>query len=78
MDTIKVTRKIASPTLRIAELEKFIGKSVEITVTLTNTEKQAISNKSAAGVLSNFKDKGKIANEKQAWNIAVKNKHGNN
>jgi hypothetical protein len=78
MDTIKVTRKIASPTLRIAELKKFIGKSVEITVTLATNENLTNSNKSAAGVLSNFKDKGKIANEKQAWNIAVQNKHGNN
>ena len=77
MDTIKVTRKIASPNLRIAELKNFIGKSVEITVTLKNVEKQTISNKSAAGVLSHFKNKEKIADEKQAWKLAIMQKHGN-
>ena len=78
MDTIKVIRKIASPTLRIAELKKFIGKNVEITVTIAGAEKQSIPVKSAAGLLSNFKDKEKIANEKQAWEIAAQQKHGNN
>ena len=78
MDTIKVTRKIASPTLRIAELKNFIGKNVEITVTVAPSEKQHLTTKSAAGILSRFKNTEKIASEKQAWKLASQKKHGNN
>jgi hypothetical protein len=77
MNTIKVTRKIASPTLRIAELTQFIGKNVEITVRVTPSKKQNSQTKSAAGILSNFKNSDKISKEKQAWKQAVKQKHGN-
>ena len=76
MNTIKIHRKILSPQLRIAELKEFIGKNVVITISETNTEEN--SNKKAAGILSEFKNQGKIPTEKKAWEIAVNEKHGNN
>jgi len=74
MNTIKIRRKISSSQLRIAELKDFIGKHVEITI----TEKTfSLPGKKAAGILSDYKDKGKIGLEKQAWDIAAREKHGN-
>ena len=75
MNTVKIHRKISSPQLRIAELKDFIGKDVVITI----SEKQHYNklNKHAAGILSKFSDRSKIPNEKQAWELTAKEKHGN-
>lgn len=78
MDTIKVIRKISSSNLQIAELKRFIGKNVEITVTIAPSEKKNLKPKSAAGILSAFKNIEKVSSEKQAWKLAVQEKHGNN
>jgi hypothetical protein len=76
MNAVKIHRKISSPQLRIAELKEFIGKNVIITISETNTAEN--SNKKAAGILSEFKNQGKVSMEKKAWKIAVNEKHGNN
>jgi hypothetical protein len=76
--TIKIKRKISSPHLRISELKDFIGKYVEITVRESASENKIPSDKPAAGILSDFKNKEKVAMEKKAWKIAVNEKHGNN
>jgi len=76
MNTIKIHRKISSPQLKIAELKEFIGKNVVITISETNTSEK--TNKKAAGILSKFKNQGKMPMEKEAWGTAVTEKHGNN
>jgi len=77
MLSIKIKRKILSPNLRVSELKDFIGKYVEITVTESVRTKNKSLSKSAAGVLSEFKNKEKINIEKQAWQMSVQEKHGN-
>ncbi len=76
MNTIKIKRKILSSQLRIAELKGFIGKHVEITITERTSGKKLLAGK-AAGILSDYKNKRKIGQEKQAWGIAVREKYGN-
>jgi len=78
MLSIKIKRKILSLNLHVSELKDFIGKHVEITVTESvNTENKSLA-KSVAGTLSDFRNKEKIDHEKQAWQISVQDKHGNN
>ena len=77
MNTIKIKRRISSSQLRITELKDFIGKHVEITITEKNPGKKSLPGKAAAGILSDYRNKGKISLEKQAWDIAVKEKYGN-
>ncbi len=77
MDAIKVRRKISSSQLRISELKEFIGKHVEITIEERAPRKKPTS-KTAAGILSNFKNNDKIILEKQAWKMIAQEKHGNN
>jgi hypothetical protein len=78
MNIIKVKRRISSSLLRISELKEFVGKHVEITVAESVPDENPSSEKVAAGILSDFKDKKKITSEKQAWGIAASKKHGNN
>jgi hypothetical protein len=78
MLSIKIKRKILSPNLRVSELKDFIGKYVEITVTESVKTKSKTIAKSAAGMLSNFRNNEKINLEKQAWQMSLKEKHGNN
>ena len=77
MLSIKIKRKISSPNLRVSELNDFIGKYVEITVTESVKTKNKPLAKYVAGVLSDFSNKDKIILEKQAWQISVQEKHGN-
>jgi len=77
MDTIKVRRKISSSQLRISELKDFIGKDVEITISESIPRKRA-SDKTAAGILSTFRNKDRMIMEKEAWKIIAQEKHGNN
>jgi hypothetical protein len=77
MLSIKIKRKISSPNLRVSELNDFIGKNVEITVTESVKTKNKPLAKSAAEVLSDFSNNDKIILEKQAWQISVQEKHGN-
>jgi hypothetical protein len=74
---IKVKRKISSQRLQISELKKIIGKYVEITVRESSPENQVLAEKPAAGILSAFKNSGKVSFEEQAWKNAVNEKHGN-
>jgi len=66
MNTIKVKRKISSSQLRIAELKDFIGKHVGITLKEKIPRGKPLPGK-AAGILSDYKHKGKTGMEKQAW-----------
>jgi hypothetical protein len=75
MQTIKIKRRISSPSLRISELKDFIGKNVVITV--SENAERSISN-SASGILSDFKNTHNCTLEKQAWEIVANEKHGNN
>ena len=77
METIKVKRKITSSQIRISELKNFIGKQVEITVTEKKTRGKKTINHAAAGILEKFKNSGLSYAEKEAWIIAVNEKHGN-
>ena len=78
MHIIKIKRKISSSQIRIAELKEFLGKYVEITVKESTPAQKIPSEKPAAGILSRFSNKEKMNLEKEAWNIAVNEKHGNN
>jgi hypothetical protein len=77
MEPIIVKRKITSSQIRISELKKFIGKQVEITVTEMKTRGKRTRNHAASGILEKFKNSGLSYTEKEAWNIAVNEKHGN-
>jgi hypothetical protein len=77
METIRIKRKITSSQIRISELKKFIGKQVEITVTEKKTRVKRTLNNAAAGILEKYKNSGLSYAEKEAWNIAVNEKHGN-
>jgi len=77
MLSIKIKRKISSPNLRVSELNDFIGKYVEITVTESVKTKNKPLAKSAAGVLTDFSNNNKIILKKQAWQMSVQEKHGN-
>ena len=77
MDTIKVRRKISSSQLRISELKEFIGKHVEITIEEREPRKKTTS-KTAAGILSEFRNNDKIILEKQAWKMKAQEKQENN
>ncbi len=74
MNSITIKRKITSSLLRISELNKFIGKNVEITVTESH---DIFSGKTVAGILSDFRNNDNISKEKQAWGIIANEKHGN-
>jgi hypothetical protein len=74
MQSIKVKRKVTSSRLHIAELKKFMGKQVEITVTESN---EAFSGQMAAGILSDFQSIDYTSKEKEAWGIVANEKHGN-
>ena len=74
MYSIKVKRKVTSSTLHIAELKKFMGKQVEITVIESDG---AFSDQIAAGILSDYQNKDNILKEKEAWGIIANEKHGN-
>jgi len=78
MHIIKIKRKISSSQLRIAELKEFLGKHVEITVKEGASSKKEPSGKPDAGILFRFRNKEKMNLEKEAWNITVNEKHGNN
>lgn len=77
MYIIKVRRKISSSQLRISELKEFIGKHVEITIE-EKTPRKKSNSKTAAGILSNFRNNDKINLEKQAWSIIAQEKYENN
>ena len=77
MLSIKIKRKISSPNLRVSELNDFIGKYVEITVTESVKTKNQPLAKSAARELSDFSNNDKFILEKQAWQMSVQEKHGN-
>lgn len=77
MNTIKVRRKISSSQLRISELKEFIGKNVEITIS-ERIPRKMTTNKTAAGILSTFRNNNKMMMEKEAWKIIAQEKHGNN
>jgi len=76
MDTIRIKRKISSSQLRISQLKEFIGKHVEITIEEQAPRKKT-KGKTAAGILSYFKNNDKIVLEKQAWKMIAQEKHGN-
>ena len=77
MLSIKIKRKISSPNLRVSELKDFIGKYVEITVNEITPKEIKSTAKNAAGILSNFSNIEKRKLEKDAWQMAVTEKHGN-
>ncbi len=76
METIKVKRKITLLIIRISELKSFIGKQVEITVTEKKSKGKKDKNFSAAGILEAYGNPGLTYTEKEAWTIAVNEKHG--
>jgi hypothetical protein len=76
MKTLKIKRKIDSTHLQIDELDEWLGKEVDIII----REKRSVpdtSTDSAAGILSDFKNKSLIDTEKNGWVKAVREKHGN-
>ena len=77
MEIIKVKRKITSSQIRISELKRFIGKQVEITVIEKISGKKKNVQNTAAGFLEQFKNINLIYKEKEAWDLAVNEKHGN-
>lgn len=79
MKSIKIKRKINSTLLRIKEMESFKGKDVELRINISKINSAAKINKTAglSGIFSNYADKNKAEIEKDAWVIAVKEKHQN-
>jgi hypothetical protein len=77
MLSIKIKRKISSPNLRVTELKDFIGKYVEITVNEITPKVIKSTAKTSAGILSKYSNIEKRKLEKDAWQIAITEKHGN-
>ncbi|MCF8339122.1 MAG: hypothetical protein K9I74_14190 [Bacteroidales bacterium] len=77
MNIIRVRRKIASSRIRISELKELIGKQVEIIVKETEPAKGTFEGKNVYGILSGYKDTQKSYQEKQAWELIAREKHGN-
>ena len=76
MDTLKIKRKIDSTSLQIDELSDWLGKEVDIIIKEKASTPES-SKRSAAGLLSDFKDKDLMDSEKNGWAKAVRDKHGN-
>jgi len=76
METLKIKRKIDSTSLQIDELRFWLGKEVDIIIREKVSEPKS-SKSSAAGLLSDFKDKDLMDAEKSGWAKAVRDKHGN-
>lgn len=76
METLKIKRKIDSTHLEIDELRFWLGKEVDIIIR-EKASKPKSSKNSAAGLLSDFKEKDLIDTEKNGWVKAVREKHGN-
>jgi hypothetical protein len=75
METLKIKRKIVSTHLEIDELINWLGKEVDIII-----KEKSVSTDSpvgtVAGILSEFQDKKRIAEENYGWTKALKEKHG--
>jgi len=76
METLKIKRKIESTQLQIDELKNWLGKEVDIIIREKISEPES-SKGSAAGLLSDYKNKDLIKTEKNGWANAVRDKHGN-
>lgn len=78
MKTLKVSRKITSPNVRIDELKKWVGKEVDIIIMEKRTASEPDKkDKSAAGILQQYKNKKLREKESTAWASAAKEKYGN-
>ena len=81
MDTIKIRRVINSETITIKELKAFLGKEVDIFVSTRRKnlkrEKQLAHEKTAAAILSKYKNEQKITKEQNIWAVVVKEKYAN-
>jgi len=76
METLKIKRKIESTQLQIDELKNWLGKEVDIIIR-EKVSTPTSSKSSAAGLLSDYKNKALIETEKNGWANAVSDKHGN-
>lgn len=81
MGTIKIRRKITSDSLKIKELNQFMGREVDIIV---SDRKRALKQpvklsgkKSAAGILEKYKNPDFLDMEKNIWSMVVSEKHAN-
>lgn len=78
MDTIKYIKEITTDTLLIDHLEKYKGQKVEITITIQPVEaKKHKTRKSLYGMFKQYADPELQDKEDQAWELAMKEKHGN-
>jgi len=77
METIKISRKVTSATLRIDELKKWMGKEVDIIIVEKKANLSGTETPSAAGILERYKNTNMKDKEKTAWAMAVQEKHGN-
>ena len=82
MNVIKIKKRITSSTLKIKELNSFIGQEVEIIIkqekTPHNRKKEpTIASGKASGILQKYKNANLLDKEKDAWIQAIKEKHGN-
>ena len=77
MKTLKIKRKISSTHLQIDELEKWMGKEVDIIIKEKDTGSTFSHSKSASGILSAFQNSDLAEEEKESWAKAVKEKYGN-
>lgn len=72
-EIIKVHRTIKSDSLKIDKLKKYIGRKAEVTIHIQSDE--ALNNMPAAGTLKKFANNEKKRKEKDAWLLAIKDKH---
>lgn len=77
MEIIRVKRKITSSLIRIPVLMEYIGKQVEISISEHKVGKRSRISRTAGGFLENFRNPILKYKEKEAWQIAVNEKHGN-
>jgi peroxiredoxin family protein len=79
MDTIRIRRLINSETITVKELKKFLGMEVDIFVTTRRntlkSKKQLANAKTAAAVLSKYKNEQLINKEQSIWTHVIKEKY---
>ena len=71
MGTIKIIRQIHSKSIRLNDLDKFIGKKVELTINEYEESQNNKPNESLRGVLKAYAKPELIDKEKDAWKDAV-------
>lgn len=75
MESINIIKEINSKVIRIEDLERFIGKTVQIIINPLKENTTDTPSYSLKGSLKKYADLNLIKEEKKAWVKAVRDKY---